>query len=117
MKLDGFIEVEEAEGRTVKHCCDMFEVSRTAYYQRKRQVPSPRVVTEAQLTEKIRRVHKDSDGIDGSPRVHRELLDRAAIRGRRRVRQLMRLAGLEGHCKKRWRKNHHPRPGHPGRGP
>jgi hypothetical protein len=30
MKLDPFIEAEEAEGRSVTHCCDLFQVSRSA---------------------------------------------------------------------------------------
>jgi putative transposase len=102
--MDPFIEAEEATGRSVKHCCDMFEVSRAAYYQRKSRVPSAREVSDAELTEKIRQVHDDSDGTYGSPRVHRELRDRGVACGRRRVRRLMRLYGIEGRCKKRWRK-------------
>ena len=35
MKMDPFIEAEEAAGHGVKHCCDLFEVSRAAYYERK----------------------------------------------------------------------------------
>ncbi len=104
MKMDPFIEAEEAAGRSVKHCCDMFEVSRAAYYQRKSQAPSAREVSDAELVEKIRQVHDDSDGTYGSPRVHRELRDRGVACGRRRVRRLMRLHGREGRCKKRWRK-------------
>ena len=104
MKMDPFIEAEEAAGRSVKHCCDLFQVSRAAYYQRKKQTPSARVVADGELVEQIRQVHDDSDGTYGSPRVHRELLDRGTVCGRRRVRRLMRLAGLEGRCKKRWRK-------------
>ena len=68
------------------------------------QVPSARDVSDAELIEKIRQVHDDSDGTYGSPRVHQELLDRGVACGRRRVRRLMRLHGLEGRCKKRWRK-------------
>jgi putative transposase len=104
VKLDRFIEAEEVAGRSVKHACDMFEVSRAAYYQRKKNVPSAREVSDAELVEKIRQVHDDSDGTYGSPRVHWELLDRGVTCGRRRVRRLMRLHGLEGRCKKRWRK-------------
>ena len=104
MKLDGFIEAEEAAGHSVKHCCDMFEVSRSAYYQRKKNVPSARELADAELLEHIRQAHDDSDGTYGSPRVHRELLDRQVACGRRRVRRLMRVHGLEGRCKKRWRK-------------
>jgi putative transposase len=104
VKLDPFIEAEEVEGRSVKACCDMFEVSRAAYYQRKKDVPSAREVSDAELVKKIRQVHDDSDGTYGSPRVHKELLDRGVTCGRRRVRRLMRCDGLEGRCKKRWRK-------------
>lgn len=39
----------------------------------------------------------------GSPWVHVELVDGAITRGRHRVARLMRLPGLERHCKWRWR--------------
>ena len=67
MRLDGFIEAEEVERRSVKHCCDMFEVSRTAYYRRKKQVPSAREVSDRELVEKIRQVHAESAGSYGAP--------------------------------------------------
>lgn len=104
MKLDPFIEAEEAAGHSVKHCCDMFEVSRAAYYQRKKNVPSARDVDDLELIEKIRQIHDESEGTYGAPRVHHELGHRGVICGRRRVRRLMRTHGLEGRCKKRWRK-------------
>jgi putative transposase len=104
VKLDGFIEAEEAAGHSVNRCCGLFEVSRAAYYERRKGVPSARAAADAELIEQIREVHDDSDGTYGSPRVHAELLDRQVACGRRRVRRLMRLAGLEGHAKKRWRK-------------
>ena len=104
MRLDPFIEAEEVAGRSVKHCCDMFQVSRAAYYQRRSDVPAPREVSDAELAAKIKQVWVDSDGTYGSPRVHRELLARDVVCGRRRVRRLMRIHGLEGRCKKRWRK-------------
>jgi putative transposase len=104
VKMDTFIEAEEAAGHSVKHCCELFEVSRAAYYERKKAVPSPREVSDGELTEKIAAIHLESDGTYGSPRVHKELVKRGVECGRRRVRRLMRLAGLEGRCKKRWRK-------------
>lgn len=110
MKLDGFIEAEEAAGHSVKHCCDVFEVSRAAYYQRRKNIPSDRQVADAELIEQIRQIHDDSKGTYGSPRVHHELLDRGVVCGRRRVRRLMRIHGLEGRCKKRWRKTTIPDP-------
>ena len=104
MKLDPFIEAEEDAGRSVKHCCDMFEVSRAADYQRKNDVPSAREASDAELVEQIRQIHGDSDGTYGAPRVHHELGHRGVVCGRRRVRRLMRQHGLEGRGKKPWRK-------------
>ena len=104
MKMDPFIEAEEAAGHSVKHCCDLFEVSRAAYYERKQAIPTQRELADAELTEKIIAVHAESKGTYGSPRVHQELVKRGVACGRRRVRRLMRRAGLEGRCKKRWRK-------------
>lgn len=104
MKMDPFIEAEEVAGRSVKHCCELFQVSRAAYYDRCRGVPSARELSDAELVGKIKAVHAGSDGTYGSPRVHKELLDRGVTCGRRRVRRLMRMHGLEGRCKKRWRK-------------
>jgi transposase InsO family protein len=104
VRMDPFIEAEQAAARSTKRCCELFEVSRAAYYQRKSQVPSARQRSDAELIDKIRHVHDDSDGTYGSPRVHHELLDRDVACGRHRVRRLMRQAGLEGRCKKWWRK-------------
>ena len=104
MKMDPFIEAEEAAGHRTKRCCELFEVSRAAYYQRQKHIPSARDVSDGELVEKIRQIHDESDGTYGSPRMHKELLARDVSCGRRRVRRLMRAHGLEGRCKKRWRK-------------
>jgi len=111
VRVDPFIEAEEAAGHSVKRCCELFEVSRAAYYERRRGVPSARQVTDATLSEQIAAVHATSKGTYGSPRVHAELRRQGVDCGRRRVRRLMRLAGLEGRCKKRWRKTTVPDPG------
>ena len=104
MKVDPFIEAEEGAGHSVKRCCELLEVSRSAYYDRRRDEPCARELSDAQLAARIAAVHAESKGTYGSPRVHRELLRRGVACGRRRVRRLMRRAGLEGRCKKRWRR-------------
>jgi transposase InsO family protein len=104
MKVGPFIEAEKLADRNVAKACDLLEVSRAAYYQRRNGAPSARVVTDAELTTKIKAIHTESKGTYGSPRVHQELAHRQVVCGRRRVTRLMRLAGLEGRCKKRWRK-------------
>ena len=103
MKLDPFIEAEQAAGHSINRCCELFEVSRAAYYQRRKRTPSARSLADGELLEQISEVHAESDGTYGSPRVHHELRKRDVSCGRRRVARLMRLAGLEGRAKKRWR--------------
>ena len=103
MSVDPFIEAEEAAGHSVMNACCLLEVSRAAYYQRRKAVPSHRAVTDTELTERINAIHAESKGTYGSPRVHRALRKQGVGCGKRRVRRLMREAGLEGRCKKRWR--------------
>ena len=104
MRLDGFIEAEKVAGHSVAHCCELFEVSRAAFYQRRSERPSRRALDDAELQDKIREVHKISKGTYGSPRVHAALLQDGIHVGRRRVARLMRQAGLEGRCKRRFKK-------------
>jgi putative transposase len=104
VRMDPFIEAEEVAGHSAKRCCELFEVSRAAYYERKKHLPSKRDVTDAELSAKITAIHTESAGTYGSPRIHHELVRRGSSCGRRRrVRRLMRRAGLEGRHKKRWR--------------
>jgi len=103
VKLDPFIEAEKQDGRSIARCCELFEVSRAAYYQRANGAPSPRALSDAELLDAIRDIHDGSDGTYGSLRVTAELRRRGHPVGRRRVRRLMRRAGLEGRAKKRWR--------------
>jgi transposase InsO family protein len=103
MTVHPFIEAEEAAGHSVQNACRLLEVSKSAYYERRRGVPSARNVTDADLLEKIRAIHTESKGTYGAPRVHKELLHRHVPCGKRRVTRLMRAAGLEGRCKRRWR--------------
>jgi len=104
MKLDPFIEAEKTAGRNVTKTCGLFEVSRSAYYQRNNNIPSARQVGDAELTKQIVDIHDESKGTYGAPRVHKELGHRQVACGKRRVTRLMRIAGIEGRCKKRWRK-------------
>ncbi len=110
MTVDPFIGAEEVAGNGAERACRLLEVSRSAYYERKKAVPSPRELGDAELNEKITAIHAESKGTYGSPRVHQELRKRGVECGRRRVRRLMRRAGLEGRCKKRWRQTTVPDP-------
>jgi transposase InsO family protein len=103
MKARAFLEAEKPGQRRVKRTCELLEVSKAAYYQSLKAEPSNRARSDAELGKLIAQVHRVSDGTYGSPRVHAELAQRGVACGRRRVARLMRLAGLEGRCKRRWR--------------
>jgi putative transposase len=104
VKVHPFIEAEEVAGDGVQRACRLLQVSRAAYYQRKSAVPTAKELSDKDLTEKISAIHQDSKGTYGSPRIHQELARQGTSCGRRRVARLMRRAGLEGRCKKRYRK-------------
>ena len=103
MTVDPFIEAEEVAGHSVQDACRLLEVSKSAYYQRRSGTPSQRAVTDAELLEQIRAIHAESKCTYGAPRVHEELWHRHVVCSKRKVTRLMRQAGLEGRCKKRWR--------------
>jgi len=110
MKVHPFVEAEKMAGHSVNNACRLLEVSRSAFYARTCNPPSPRALSDAELLEAIRSIHAESKGTYGSPRVHKELGHRHVTCGRRRVTRLMRLARLEGRCKKRYRKTTTPDP-------
>jgi putative transposase len=97
-----FIEAEKAVYPVVALCRNL-EVTRAGFYTwRKHQVPK-RTRRDAAALVHVRAVHKASKGRYGSPRVYRQLReDRVAI-GRHRVARLMRLDGLRGKAKRRFR--------------
>ena len=83
----------------------MLKVSRSGYYDWRGRPPSKRQMTDADLTERIRRIHDRSRRTYGYPRVHGELRTMGIRCGRKRVARPMRKAGLKGclrgHKKKR----------------
>jgi len=80
-------------------CCRVMKVSVSGFYEwRHRQAhPSARSLANAELTETICEIWRQSRGTYGSPRVWAELrLGRQVTVSRKRVERLMRLAGIEG---------------------
>lgn len=110
MSVWPFIEAEEAGHHSVKRACELLEVSRAAFYEYRKHEPSSRELSDAELTEKIRVIHATSKGTYGSPRVHCELRNQGVHVGKKRIARLMVAAGLEGRCKKKWRKTTIPDP-------
>ena len=76
--------------------CRALGVSVSGFYAWRQRPPSKRSIEDAVLTERIRRIHLDSDEIYGSPNIHAELRDAGVRVGRKRVARLMRRAGIRG---------------------
>jgi putative transposase len=77
--------------------CRVLGVSRTGFHNWERRVPSDRALTDAWLIDKIRRIHAQSRGVYGAPRIHAELRLEHDVRvGRKRVARLMKAAGISG---------------------
>ena len=110
MNMWPFIEAEEAQQGNVKRTCELLEVSRAAFYTHRKNEPSRRAVSDAELTERIIAIHAVSNGTYGAPRIHGQLRDEGVHCGRKRVARLMVRAGLVGRCRRRWRKTTIPDP-------
>jgi transposase InsO family protein len=98
-----FVAAEKLAARAVTRACDALEVSRSAYYQWCQQAPSARAVQDAALGERIARIHAESRGTYGSPRVYRQLAREETSCGRKRVARLMRSRGLAGRIRRRFK--------------
>jgi transposase InsO family protein len=93
-------------------CC-LLEVSASGYYAWRTRPESSRLKSDRTLMTEIRRVHQDSKGVYGSPRIHAELVSRGIRVGRHRVAHLMRQAKLRGCPKRRFRVTIQRDPSHP----
>jgi transposase InsO family protein len=88
----------------VKRSCELLKVSRAAYYQWSKHVPSVRELNDAELGDRIVGIHERSRGTYGAPRVHEQLRREGVHVGKRRVARIMRQRGLIGRCRRRWTK-------------
>jgi putative transposase len=88
---------EEAAQFPVSLLCRVLGVTRGGYYAWKKRPPSARALADAELSERIERIHDEVLGIYGAPRIHAELRLGHGIRvGRKRVARLMRARGIVG---------------------
>jgi transposase InsO family protein len=106
-----FIEAEKAEqDGNVAKACELLEVSRSAYYDWSRHVPSRRSLDDEALGERIQAIYDRSRGTYGWPRVHRALRREGVHASRKRVARIMRQKGLVGRCRRWWTKTTTPDP-------
>jgi len=93
--------------------CRVLKVSRSGYYAWRVRPESQRSKTDRELTRVIRRLHADSDGVYGSPKITADLRDEGYRHGRHKVARLMRLADLRGCPKRRFTVTTTRDPSHP----
>jgi putative transposase len=85
--------------------CRCLRVSPSGYYGWATRPASPRAQENGRLLARIRHLHREHDGVVGSPRVWEELRYTGERCGRHRVARLMRRAGLQGvPQRRRWRR-------------
>jgi len=101
-----FIDAEKATNPnlSIAWACRTLGVSTSGFYDWRRAQAQPcrRRCADAELTETIIEIHRQSRGTYGSPRVHAELRLGLDIRvGRKRVERLMRAAGITGVTRRR----------------
>jgi putative transposase len=89
------METEKAT-HSIGTLCRVLSVSKSGYYGWKSRPPSARSKADGVLTECIKRIHRDSRGTYGAPRVHAELRASGIRCGKKRVARLMRKAELVG---------------------
>ena len=89
------------ESFPVAALCRRLGVSRSGYREWRDRAPSARAQANAELTERIRTVHAESDATYGMPRVRAELAEQGVVASAKRVARLMRAAGLRGVCRRR----------------
>lgn len=89
----------------VRMMCRLLKVSHSGYYDWRDRKPSTKAQDDARLSRRISQIHRDSDGVYGSPRIWEELRYEGESCGLNRVARLMQLNGLVGiPAAKQWRK-------------
>ena len=97
----------------IRMMCRVLKVSKSGYYAWRTRPESARAKTDRKLTRVIQRLHAESNGVYGSPKIREELKDEGYHYGRHKVARLMRIAGLRGCPKRRFRVTTKRDPSHP----
>lgn len=97
------IEAEKAHF-PIAFMCKVLGVSRAGYYAWQDRKPSKRAQENETLSQQITKIHHESRGTYGSPRVTEELEARGFKADRKRVARLMAKMGISADLKPKFRK-------------
>jgi putative transposase len=98
---------------SVRMMCRLLGVSRSGYYAWSTRGETVRQRRDRELMPLVRQVHLESRGVYGARKIHRELLAQGEACGRHKIARLMRLAGLKGCPKRRFRRREEQPPSYP----
>ncbi len=87
----------------VTSMCRVLGVSRSGYHSWLSRPESRRAAANRELAARIRHIHKDSRQTYGSPRVHGALSKEGIRCGRKRVARLMKVYGIWGRSKRKFK--------------
>ena len=107
-----FIATEKA-AFPIRLLCRTLQVSRAGFYAWPGRAPSARARADQRLGIEIATIHAETRRRYGSPRVRAELVKRGRRTSRKRVARLMRIRGLAGRRRRRFRvttQSRHPFP-------
>ena len=83
--------------------CRVLRVSRSGFYGSLKRSPSRWETADRELLDRIRRIHAESRGIYGAPRIQAALRRLGVRASRRRIGRLMASDNLRGVCRRRRR--------------
>ena len=87
--------INQHEGQyAIERMCSALGVSESGYYAWRKREPSVHEQEDRRILAAIRRIHQDSRGLYGSPRIHRMLRREGIYCSRKRVARLMREHGI-----------------------
>ena len=87
----------------IRMMCRLLRVSASGYYAWRIRPESHRAKSDRELVSKIKRIHAQSKGVYGSPKIRAELVSEGCQVGRNRVARLMRLERVQGCPRRRFR--------------
>jgi len=87
----------------VQKMCRVIEASRSGYYRWKKQPQSKRQKENEKILMEIKESHKNSRRTYGSPRVVEDLQAKGMTCGKNRVARLMKVNGIVGKAKKKFK--------------
>lgn len=92
-----------SEEFSVSLMCEVFDVSRSGFYEWQSRIPSPRTIANEHLDEKIKLVYSSHKQSYGSPRITRELKAQGIICSKARIERRMKILNIRGIAKKKFK--------------